>query len=269
MSVSYRTFFGLEREPFISEIVLSEILETEEIKAVRQRVEYVIRLGGIGLVTGEIGSGKSTALRFATGHLHASEYRVFTVVATSGSILEIYRQISSELGMDVRSPFRAVLIRNIKREIVELVHGKKMKVILVIDEASLMRLEVFAELHTLCQFEGDSKSWLPIILAGQSSLIDKLQYRASLPLASRVIARSHLEGVEQEGMERYLKHHLTLAGVKTNLFEAQAITAIHQGAGGIFRKANHLARGALIAAAHKRSQMVTAEHVLIASTEVF
>lgn len=130
-------------------------------------------------------------------------------------------------------------------------------------------LDVFAEIHTLCQFQQDSKAWLPVILAGQSNLIDKLMYRGSQPLASRIVARSHLEGVDRRGMEEYLVHHLAIAGIKKNIFDDAAVTAIHQGSGGLFRKANHLARGALIAAAKEQSMIVTAEHVRLAATEIF
>ena len=151
----------------------------------------------------------------------------------------------------------------------DIVHGRKMKAVLIVDEASLLRLDVFAEIHTLCQFQQDSRAWLPVILAGQSNLIDKLMYRGSQPLASRIVARSHLEGVDREGMEKYLLHHLAIAGIKNNIFDDAAVTAIHQGSGGLFRKANHLARGALIAAAKEQSMIVTAEHVRLAATEIF
>jgi len=70
-------------------------------------------------------------------------------------------------------------------------------------------------------------------------------------------------------MEQYLRHHLKIAGVNQNPFEDNAVTAIHQGSGGLFRKANHLARGALIAAAAQKQTLVSAEHVRIAATEVF
>ncbi len=69
-------------------------------------------------------------------------------------------------------------------------------------------------------------------------------------------------------METYLDHHLNLAGVKISLFEEGAVTAVHQGAGGLFRKANHLARGSIIAAAKSEKTMVTAEHVRLAATEL-
>jgi general secretion pathway protein A len=142
-------------------------------------------------------------------------------------------------------------------------------VVLIVDEASLMRLEVFAELHTICQFEKDAKPWLPIILVGQTSLADKLTFRSSQPLASRVIAKCHLEGADLDGMETYLRHHLAIAGIERNLFDPQAVIAIHQGSGGLFRKANHLARGGLIAAAAQKSEVVSAEHIRLAATEIF
>jgi type II secretory pathway predicted ATPase ExeA len=269
MNENYRTFFGFAREPFASDLALKEILQTEELIAVQKRFDYTLRLGGIGLVTGEIGSGKSTALRYASGKLHPSEYQTFYVIASSGSILELYRQIGTELGITKTTNSKAVITGLIRKEIVEWVQGKKMKVALIIDEASLLRLEVFAELHTICQFDKDSKPWLPLILAGQSSLVDKLMYRTSAPLASRIIVRSHLEGLDRQGMEQYLKHHLKLAGVKNNLFQDAAVTAIHQGSGGLLRKANHLARGALVAAAAAKYPMVEPEHVRLAATEIF
>lgn len=266
--MSYRAFFGLAREPFTANIEHDRILQTPELLAVNQRVEYAIRLGGIGLLTGEVGAGKSTALRWAAGRLHPSKYKVLWVTATAGSILEVYRQLLAELDIQTASSSRAVLTRQIKSQIENLVVTKKQQPLLIIDEASLLRLDVFTELHTLTQYQGDSKPWLPIILAGQKNLADNLLYRTAIPLASRIIARSHLEAVNRQGMEEYLLHHLNIAGLKSNPFEEQAITAVHQGSGGLFRKANHLARGALIAAAGSKAQIVTADHVRMADSEL-
>lgn len=269
MNEHYRSFFGFTREPFAADLAQNEILENEAVSEVKTRFDYAVRLGAVGIVTGEIGSGKSTALRFASGSLHPSEYQVFYVTASSGSILELYRQILEVLSIGKTGNSRAVLTAMIRKEIAQLVEEKKLRVALIIDEASLLRLEVFAELHTICQFHKDSKHYLPLILAGQANLVDKLMYRASAPLASRVVARSHLEGLDRHGMQRYIEHHLKLAGIKNNLFEDSALTAIHQGSGGLLRKANHLARGALIAAASSKSIRVAAEHVRLAATEIF
>jgi type II secretory pathway predicted ATPase ExeA len=269
MNNTYQAFFGLKKEPFGFDINTGEILRTPELDDVKDRFDYVLRLGAIGLITGEVGSGKSTALRYAMEKLHVAEYRPLYITASSGAILEFYRQFTDVLDIPFSSNSKATMVKIIKKEIVNLVREKKLKVVLIVDEASLMRLEVFAELHTICQFEKDSKPYLPMILSGQNSLIDKLTYRSSQPLASRIVAKSHLEGTDLAGMESYLKHHLSIAGMDRMLFDPAAITAIHQGAGGLFRKANHLARGALIAAAQDQTSTVNAEHVRIASTEIF
>ena len=266
---NYRHYFALQKEPFVADIPHRDILVTPALTAVKGRILYALRLGAIALVTGDIGSGKSTALRYVTGELHPSEYCVINVTASSGSILELYRQILAQLGVENSGASRAKMVRRIQQQVRDWVEGKKMKVVLVVDEASLLRLEVFAELHTLTQFEHDSKPYLPLILSGQANLIDNLHYRNSQPLASRVVARCHLEGIDRKTMEEYLRHHLQIAGMTRMLFEETAVTAVHQASGGLFRKANHLARGALIAAALQQISMVNAEHVRIAETEIF
>ncbi|WP_225073811.1 AAA family ATPase [Desulfuromonas sp. CSMB_57] len=265
----YRAFFGLTRKPFAADLPLDAILKTEDLLAVQQRIAYTVDLGAIALVTGEVGAGKSTALRWIAGQLHPSKYKPLWVTATSGSILEVYRQLLAELDIRTASSSRAILTGMIRSQILNVVQSKKQQPVLIIDEASLLRLDVFGELHTLTQFEGDSKPYLPMILAGQNNLADNLLYRTAVPLASRIVARSHLPEVNRQGMERYLGHHLKIAGLKHSPFDEQAVTAIHQGSGGLFRKANHLARGALVAATSEKSQVVTAEHVRLASTELF
>ena len=105
-------------------------------------------------------------------------------------------------------------------------------------------------------------------MSGQDLLIDKLVYHTSRPFSSRILGRSRLEALNRSRMEEYLNHHLGVAGVKESLFAEEAITAIHQGSGGLLRRANHLAKGALLGAAREQCRIVTAEHVRIASTEI-
>jgi type II secretory pathway predicted ATPase ExeA len=269
MKNDYLALFGLHRPPFVSDLPHKSILITDAIKGVEKRIQYGTQLGAVVLITGDIGSGKSTALRYVAMNFHPSQYRIIHVVASTGSILELYRQILGALDLDPSGTSRVAMTRRIKQEIKDTVQNKKKKIVLIIDEASLLRLEVFTELHTLTQFESDSKPYLPIVLAGQANLIDNLQYRYAQPLASRVVGRSHLQGVDRQGMEAYLTHHLAIAGLSNCPFDDTAVTAIHQGSGGLFRKANHLARGALVVAAQEKSHTVTAEHVRCAASEIF
>jgi type II secretory pathway predicted ATPase ExeA len=262
-----RTFFGLTRDPFPNDLPIDSILKTPEMSAVLDRFQYALDNAGVAVITGDIGSGKSTSIRYALAKLHPSMYCSFYVTASTGSILELYKQIATVMHISGITNSKAIMTATIRNEILTL-GSKKLIPILVIDEASLLRLDVLSELHTLLQFEHGAGGRLPLILIGQASLIDKLTFRTSAPLASRVITRCHLTGLDIEGMRNYLQHHLRLCGIEHNLFDDPAQTAIHQGSGGLLRKANHLARGALIAAAMQKSRIIGADHVRIASTEL-
>ena len=263
-----RHFFAFTREPFSPDLTVDEFYHTPGLEAAKERFLYAVGLGAISVITGDVGSGKSTALRYASASLHPSQYRIVPVVASTGSVVEILRQIAMAFDVDWATVSLAKLMRTVKGTITEIATRKQVP-ILLIDEASLLRLDVFAQLHTLTQFDMDSKPLLPIILAGQSTLLDKLTYVTSRPLASRVIGRTHLEGLRQKDMAGYLKHHLEIAGISEQLFSDEAILAIHQGSGGLLRKANLLAKGSLLAAAREKCMVVSAEHVRMASTEIF
>jgi len=267
MTGQYRVFFGFRKEPFSQDIRVDDMLRTEGLLGAKERFLYAVGIGAMAVVTGDIGSGKSSALRFASHALHPSEYRIIYVTATSGTIIEIYRQICHALDIETKGSSKAFLTRTIRSCISELAQ-KRRKPVLVVDEASILRLDVLSELHTIVQFEGDSKPLLPVILAGQNNLIDNLMFRQSRALASRIVARGHMEALNIEDMALYLTHHLKIAGCKENLFSEQAVTAIQQGSGGFLRRANNLARGALVAAASEKCKTVSAEHVRIASTEI-
>jgi type II secretory pathway predicted ATPase ExeA len=265
--MNYKNYFGLQTEPFSQEIKTEQLYPMLSQEATAQRIQYAIALGAICVITGEVGSGKSTTLRYAQSLLHPSLYRIIPVIASTGSTIEIFRQICHALDVECKSLSIAVLLKMIRGIITEITQRKQIPV-LIIDEAQLMRLDIFAQLHTINQFEMDSKPLMPIILAGQNNLIDKLIYHTSRPLASRVVGRGHLEGLNLKDMAGYLRHHLEIAGIKEQLFSDEAVLAIHQGAGGLLRKANLLAKGSLVAAAKEKCNTISPEHVRVASTEI-
>jgi len=97
MNTAYKLFFGFEKDPFTADIAVDEILKTSQLNAAEHRFAYAVGLGAVYLITGEIGSGKSTAIRYLLSGLHPSEYKLIYVTATSGSILELYRLIMGQL----------------------------------------------------------------------------------------------------------------------------------------------------------------------------
>jgi len=188
-----RHFFGFTREPFSADVRVDELYHTAALDGAKERFLYAVSLGAVSVITGDVGSGKSTALRYASSTLHPSQYQIISVIASTGSIIEILKQISMALEIEWTSISLAKLMHTV-RGAVDGDREKKQVPVLIIDEASLLRIEVFAQLHTLGQFEMDSKPLLPIILAGQNNLLDKLMYLTSRPLASRVIRKKSSRG---------------------------------------------------------------------------
>jgi len=262
-----QNYFGFKCEPFGSQLKLSDIHPLPGLKGFVERFTYAVRNRLVTVVTGDVGSGKSTSLRYAVSTLHPSECRILPVIATSGSRLELYRQLCMALGAASRSFSSAHLTATIRACLQDIL-AKHQTPVLVIDEAHLLRLDVFTQLHTLAQYGFDSESLLPIVFSGQMHLIDKLLYHTCRPLASRVMGKTLLQGLKRADMEAYLAHHLAIAGVSERLFSDEAITALHQGSGGLLRRAKHMARASLMAAAAENCHIVSAEHVRLASTEI-
>jgi general secretion pathway protein A len=260
--------FGLSREPFLSDIPADKLFPLPGLQAFLQRFDYALQISGVSVLTGEVGSGKSTSLRAAASGLHPAQYLVVALVASSGSVLEFLRQLSLALGASPASTSISRILKCI-HELLCNVLAKKQQPLLIIDEAHLMRLELLAQLHALLQMPYDQKPLLPLILSGQNLLIDRLLYHTSHPFSSRIVGRTLLQGLKLEDMKRYLIHHLQIAGATDNLFAEDAIIAIHQSSAGLLRRANLLARGAMLAAASEKAPLVSAEHVRIASTEIF
>jgi general secretion pathway protein A len=265
--IALTTAYGFSREPFGADIAVDQLFPLPGLKPFLDRFDYAVHISSVTVITGEVGSGKSTSLRAASSRLHQAQYRLLTLIATTGTIIELLRQICMELGSPPVSNSSAKLFKAIREQLAGICQRKLIPVIIV-DEAHLIRTEVFAQLHTLTQIPFDTQPLAPLILSGQTALIDKLLYHTARPFASRVIGRTHLEGLQRADMQQYLEHHLMIAGGKTDLLSEEAVTAIHQSSGGLLRRANLLARGALLAAAKEHCPTVTAEHVRLASTEI-
>lgn len=263
-----RHFFGLKKDPFPANLPVKELYPLPSLEPLKQRVLFAIEQRAIAVITGDVGSGKSTSLRYISSQCHGSEYHLISLIGGSFSLMELYRQILLSFGIENRSFQVSIMIHKIRELILEIA-SRHVTPILIIDEAHLLKQAIFAQLHTLIQFEFDSRPVMPMILCGQDLLQDYLMSTSSRPLASRVLGRSHLEAIRKEVMAEYLSHHLRLAGCTKNIFTDDAIFAIHQGSGGLLRKANSLAKAAMLSAGTEGSLVVSAEHVRLASTEIF
>jgi type II secretory pathway predicted ATPase ExeA len=261
-------FFGFKQEPFRRDLAAGQLMCLPGMSATKKRIQFSVATGSVCIITGDIGLGKSSCLRWSCADLHPSANQVVHVTATNGSAIELYRMLAWEVGLEPKGISRAKILREIREVAKDLVERKKKRLLVCVDEANLLRSDVLGELHTLSQLECDSKNLMALVLCGQNSLLSKLRQQTALALASRVTGRSHLEPLRLETTKLYVQHHLDVIQQKHNPFEEAALHAIQQGSGGVPRRINALARGGLLAAAANNEQVVTAEHIRIASSEL-
>lgn len=266
--VDLRHFFGLKQEPFPQDVPLKQLYQLPSLSPVESSVQFSVMNKAIAIITGDVGSGKSTSLRYVCSKFHSSEYAIIPLVGGNYSTMELYRQILLHFGVLYQSYQISIMADKIRQQLLEIA-SRKVTPVLVVDEAHLLKRSVFAQLHTLAQFEYDSKPVLSIILCGQDYLIEHMVSSPVKPLASRVLGRNHLEAIRKEVMEEYVMHHLQIAGLTKQIFSPEALFAIHQSSGGLLRKANNICKTAMLAAAFENNSTVSADHVRMASTETF
>ncbi len=263
----YRTHFGLTRYPFDGALAPDELFPSAAIGEAQARLKHLIELRGIGLVTGEAGSGKTTVCRKLTSSLHTGLYRVFYVPLSTGNVMDMYKSIAWELGLPTERN-RAAAFRVIRAEITRLTLEAKQRPVLIVDEAHHLRNDVLEDLRLLTNYQMDSDNRLCLLLVGLTELRRRLSMAVHESLTQRIVVRYHLAGLEREELPNYLTHLLRLAGCELPLFGPPAIEALFQATQGMPRKVNRLAHYALTSAAIDKARTVTAEHVQAAREEI-
>ena len=166
MSSNYRSFFGFKRDPFAEDVDPNSLLKLPGMCSAKERMDYALSIGGVMALSGEVGSGKSTSIRWALSQYHPSQVKVVRLVGNGGPITEFYKSLCWEIGVDLQTNSRSKLIRAFQEAVVDAVRNKRQKVMVVVDEAGLLRPEVFTEMHVITQFEQDSRHHLALVLAG-------------------------------------------------------------------------------------------------------
>jgi type II secretory pathway predicted ATPase ExeA len=263
----YRKHFGLTKHPFSKEIEHEDLFASTGLLELEARLSHLIELRGIGLVTGDAGSGKTSACRRVLSRLHTGLYRVIYVSLSTGNVMDVYKTIAWELGLPIERS-RAALYKQIRGEVTRLVQEARCRPVLVIDEAQNLRAEVLEDLRLLTNFSMDAENRLLLLFVGHPELRRRLALAAHDALAQRIVVRAHVPGLLREELPGYLAHLLRLAGTELPLFEPPAQEAIFQASSGLPRRVNLLAHHALLAAAVDKAKSVTIDHVQLAAREV-
>jgi type II secretory pathway predicted ATPase ExeA len=262
----YTSYFGLEEKPFSIAPNPDYLFMGERHREALNHLTYGLGdTGGFVLLTGEVGTGKTTLSRRLMENLPENTQAAFILNPTLSS-QELLATLCDELKIRYRKTGATLktLTDKIQQKLLKN-HSDDINTLLIIDEAQHLQPEVLEQLRLLTNLETNSKKLLQVILIGQPELQQLLQRRDLRQLAQRITARYHLLPLNKQEVEQYLKHRLSVAKCFRNIFDKSAVSAIHKTCKGIPRLMNLLAERSLMNAYNSNNAVVNRKIVLQAA----
>ena len=230
---------GFTRQPFDKNLPLKLLFLSRQIKELFDQLKHFLHRRGIALITGEIGSGKSTTLRAFTEQLDKTAYDLAYIPDPTIGIRGILNSTAIQLNLQ-GGYFKWQLVEILKHHIEKNAHDFNKTTLLMIDEAQLLEPKTLEELRLFTNFKIDSQTPLNLLLSGQPDLKRTLQLNSMKALWQRINCHYHLTGLDSAEAKGYILHHLSVAGRTDAIFSDEVISEIFQQAKGIPRVINKL-----------------------------
>jgi len=223
--------------------------------------------GGFIVITGEVGTGKTTLARYFLSRLDTRTATAFVLYpALSGA--ELLRSILDDLHVPAGGTSMKDSVDALHRFLLQ-ARTEGRDVVLLIDEAQDLSPEVLEQVRLISNLETDTEKLITIILMGQSELHEMLSRRELRQLAQRITARYHLAPLDELGTADYIRHRLEVAGGAGKVgFTRGALTAVHRLSGGIPRLINLICDRALLGGYVNGTRTIEAGAVRRAAREV-
>jgi type II secretory pathway predicted ATPase ExeA len=241
----YEEFYGLTEKPFNKTPDPRFLYQSRQHAEALARLQHAVEEQDIVLLTGDIGSGKTTLSRALIDSLDESCLPVL-IINPRLSPSQLLRTVALRLGMEDSVRYRHGILEGINAKLYELYEAGKRPVI-IIDESQLIPgRATFEELRLLTNFQLDDRNLLALVLIGQSELRERLGRRPYRALRQRVGMQFHLTPLDREETEAYVLHRLKVAGREAPLFDLQALALLYEHSEGVPRRINIIAGNALI-----------------------
>ncbi len=267
----YTSFFGLSEKPFaITPDPRYLYLSERHTEALAHLAYGISEAGGFIQLTGEVGTGKTTALRSLLQQLPAN-CDVALILNPRVTPAEFLQAISDELHLRVPDGGAGsvkALVDLLTHYLLD-AHGRSRRVVLMVDEAQNLDADVLEQVRLLTNLETATQKLLQIILIGQPELREVLSRPELRQLAQRITGRYHLESLRRHETVAYVRHRLRVAGATRDIFTTGAMRELHRLSGGVPRIINVIADRALLGAYTREEPMVDASLVRRAASEVY
>lgn len=231
------------------------------------RMMHVVQTGSLGVLTGEVGSGKSTLMRIVAGNLPQSEYQIVYLSSSHMNPKELYTGMLRAMG---ETPaFSAPKVKQQWRDVLDSRSaGNTRQLVLLIDEAHDMPETTLLELRFLMTHGMDPNPAFPVILAGQGKLRRDLNTNLLEPISQRIRMQYHLGGMTAQECARYILHQMKKAELDLPVFTESAMKAIHATSQGIPRVVNLLCGSALMLARKNEENAVEEKHIAVVLADI-
>jgi type II secretory pathway predicted ATPase ExeA len=239
----YLQHFGLKHAPLGNQI--PKLWDDGILATLQTRFQWLLESPGVGLLTGEAGSGKTAALRQITQALNPHRYQVIYLAETDFGRLDLYRALALALGLEPAYR-RAQLWREIKARIQELADGRQILPLWIIDEAHNLPPDFFRDFPAFLNFAFDSRDLMTVWLVGHPALAITLDRAPYAALASRIQARVQLQPIiERERFGQLIDHALKQAGCRHTLLADSGLELLRQASRGLPRHAGRILKTAM------------------------
>jgi general secretion pathway protein A len=235
----YERHFGFKSKPFSLTPDPAFLYSSRQHAMAMTLLEYGLESkAAFSLLTGDIGSGKTTLVRHLLRGL-GDQVAVGLISHTHGQFKSIHSWALSALGI-VPAENTEVAQYTALIDSFVLEYAKGRRTLLIIDEAQNLSLEVLEELRLLSNVNSERDLILQILLVGQPELRSKLSRPEMIQFAQRVSVDYHLKPLDRGETHAYVRHRLEVAGGSTTLFSADAIEFVHARTKGVPRLVNQL-----------------------------
>jgi len=224
------------------------------------RLQLMVNNHYLGVLTGEVGSGKSTLIRHLVRTLDYMSHQPVYLSIAGLKPRDFYSEMLYHLGET--SPFSLVRAKRLWEEVLEARHKQGDRtLVIIIDEAHELSQAMLLELRLVMNHRMDSVSFFPLILVGQPELRRILRLKKYEAVTQRIGLQYHLSGMIREETTSYIRHRMKAAGLDKPLFSEGAIRLIYSATQGIPRPINHICGQALYDAGCKGHDVIEESHI--------
>ena len=266
----YNAYFGFKESPFSIAPDPRYLFMTDQHREALAHLVYGLNSeGGCILLTGEVGTGKTTVCRCLLEQI-PEQSNIALVFNPKVTAVELLETICDELHIEYPEGENSVktYIDRINAFLLQ-ANAAGQKTVLIIDEAQNMDSTVLEQLRLLTNLETNQRKLLQIIILGQPELLEILSRENMRQLAQRITARFHLNPLSRSDLKSYISHRLAVAGSNVQLFDDKAVRRLYQLSNGIPRVINIICDRALLGAYVENKNRIDLQTLNNAAKEVF